>query len=153
MNATAASLRNGNDIVETSVSVDGIWQKRYGHNSLLGASFVLIDNGQVHDYVIKSKKCQTCNRNQNACDTRKEQHKPVCEINQSYFIFRCDGKRSVAVVMFINSIDQRNLNISGKVWRRLSISERGLYRSHLNTHGCCPSQLQMQFYLYMIQLL
>ena len=29
------------DIVDVSVSVDGTWQKRYGHNSKLGARFIV----------------------------------------------------------------------------------------------------------------
>ena len=40
MNEAASKLRYGNEIATVSVSVDRTWQKRYGHNSLLGASFI-----------------------------------------------------------------------------------------------------------------
>ena len=58
MNKAASLLRKDNELAEVSGSVDGTWQNHYGHNSLLGASFVLsVDSGQVLDYVIKSKTC------------------------------------------------------------------------------------------------
>ena len=46
-NMAAESLRKrDDDKAEISVSVDGTWQKRYGHNSLLGASFIIpTENG------------------------------------------------------------------------------------------------------------
>ena len=40
-------------IVDVPVSVDGSWQKRYGHNSMLGMIFVMsIDTGHVLDYSV-----------------------------------------------------------------------------------------------------
>ena len=39
-------------IVDVPVSVDGSWQKRYGHYSMLGMVFVMsIDTGFVLDYI------------------------------------------------------------------------------------------------------
>ena len=47
-------LRNDNKIAEIPISIDGSWQKRYGHNSLLGIVFAIsIDTGEVLDYVVK----------------------------------------------------------------------------------------------------
>ena len=46
------------DVVDVPVSIDGTWQKRYGHNSLLGVSFIIsMDTGCVLDYSVKSKVC------------------------------------------------------------------------------------------------
>ena len=40
---------------------DGTWQKRYGHNSKLGATFVIsADTEEVLDYEIKSTVCKGC---------------------------------------------------------------------------------------------
>ena len=67
MNSDAASLCSDDNVGEISVSADGTWQKRYGHNALLGASFVLfVNNGQVLDYAIKSKTCLVCKRPPNS---------------------------------------------------------------------------------------
>ena len=66
MDMVAEMLRKGDDIAEISVSVDGTWKKRYGHNSLLGALFeISTENGEVLDYAIRCKSCQICNRNPN----------------------------------------------------------------------------------------
>ena len=84
MNTAASLRRKDNELAKVSVSVDGTWQKRYGHNSLLGASFVLsVDSGQVLDYAIKSKTCQLCKRNPDATAEWKKKHEPVCEINHT----------------------------------------------------------------------
>ena len=61
MDVAAASLRTNNEVSDIAFSVDGTWQKRYGHNSLLGASIIIsIENGKVLDYQIRSKSCQVC---------------------------------------------------------------------------------------------
>ena len=84
MNMAAENLRKGDKLAEITVSVDGTWQKIYGHNSLLGASFVIsIENGQVLDYVIRCKSCQICNRNPNASEEWKRKHKLLCKINHT----------------------------------------------------------------------
>ena len=84
MNEAASKLmRHGDEIANVSVSVDGTWQKRYGHNSLLGASFIISVNGLVLDYVFKSKTCQVCKRNPDASEDWKKADKPVCEINHT----------------------------------------------------------------------
>ena len=56
MKYAAQNLSHNNLLpTEVAVSIDGTWQKRYGHNSLLGATFVIsIQNGCVLDYSIKS---------------------------------------------------------------------------------------------------
>ena len=109
MNETASKLmRHGDGIANVSVSVDGKWQKRYDHNSLLGASFIIsVDNSLVLDYVIKSKTCQVCKRNPDASEDWKKAHKPVCEINHA----QSSGamEKEAAVEMFINSIERRKL--------------------------------------------
>ena len=47
MNSDAAGLCSDDNVGEISVSADGTWQKKYEHNALLGASFVLtVNNGQ-----------------------------------------------------------------------------------------------------------
>ena len=47
---------SGEEIGQISVSMDGTWQKRCGHNSLLGASFVIsIDNGLVLIMISEAK--------------------------------------------------------------------------------------------------
>ena len=56
MNSAAASLCSDDNVGEISVSVDGTWQKRYGHNSLLGASFVL---------PVDKKSARLCYKKQN----------------------------------------------------------------------------------------
>ena len=51
-------------IINVAVSVDGAWQKRYGHNSLNGMVFVIsIDTGYVLDYIVKTKFCHICKSN------------------------------------------------------------------------------------------
>ena len=53
--------KNKEDLVDCAVTVDGTWQKRYGHNSKLGATFVLsADTGEVLDYEVKSTYCKEC---------------------------------------------------------------------------------------------
>ena len=48
MEAASKLMRHGDEIANVFVSVDGTWQKRYGHNSLLGASFIIsVDSGLV----------------------------------------------------------------------------------------------------------
>ena len=46
------------------MTVDGTWQKRYDHNSTLGATFVIsADIGEVLDYEVKSFYCKKCQYN------------------------------------------------------------------------------------------
>ena len=72
MNEAARKLmRHCDEIANVSVSVDVTWQTRYGHNSLLGASFIISVNGLLLDYVIKSKTCQVCKRNPDASEDWK----------------------------------------------------------------------------------
>ena len=53
--------RNEDEIVDVAVTADGIWQKRYGHNSTLGVTFVIpADTGEVLDYEVKSCYCKKC---------------------------------------------------------------------------------------------
>ena len=63
------------DLVDCAVTVDGTWQKRYGHNSKLGATFVLsADTGEVLDYEVKSTYCKECQSHQND-DIASEKYK------------------------------------------------------------------------------
>ena len=56
--------KNKDELVDCDV--DGTWQKRYGHNSKLGATFVLsADTGEVLEYVIKSTYCKEYQYHQN----------------------------------------------------------------------------------------
>ena len=49
------------DIFPASVSVDGTWQKRYGHSSLLGVVFVLaVETGEVLDLEVNLNICFEC---------------------------------------------------------------------------------------------
>ena len=53
----------------------------HGHNSLLGATFIIsIDNGCVLDYSIKSKTCAVCNKNPNPTDEWSRNHELFYEI-------------------------------------------------------------------------
>ena len=74
MNCTAQSLSNNEVLpMEVAVSIEGTWQKRYGHNSLLGATFVIsIYSGCVLDYSIKCKTCTVCKKNPNLSEEWKK---------------------------------------------------------------------------------
>ena len=97
-----------NELAEVSVSVDGTWQKRYGHNSLLGASFVLsVDSGQVMDYAIKSKTCHLCKRNPDTTAEWKMKQEHVCEIHHKQLSGAME--RDAVVEMFLNSVEQCKL--------------------------------------------
>ena len=75
-------LGNDDTIAEIPISIDGSWQKRYGHNSLLGMVFAKsIDTGEVRDYVVKSLFCHTCKNKKEASAEWKKEHAPVCCIN------------------------------------------------------------------------
>ena len=67
--------RNEDEIVDVAVTVDRTWQKRYGHNSTLGVTFVIsADAGEVLDYEVKScycKKCQ-CNTGDHDCSKNRQ---------------------------------------------------------------------------------
>ena len=83
MNCAAQSLSN-NEVLptEVTVSIDGTWQKRYGQNSLLGATFVIsIYNGCVLDYSIKCRTRTVCKKNPNLSEEWKKSHEPFCHIN------------------------------------------------------------------------
>ena len=79
----AAQSPSHNNLLPTeeAVSIDWTWwQKHYGHNSLLGATFVIsIQNGCVLDYSIKSKPCSVCKKNRNPSEEWKKSHEPFCQ--------------------------------------------------------------------------
>ena len=59
--AAQSPSHNNLSPTEEAVSTDGMWWQKHGHNSLLGATFVIsIQNGCVLDYSIKSKTCSVC---------------------------------------------------------------------------------------------
>ena len=50
-------VKAGASPTEIAVSCDGTWQRRYGHNSLLDATFIIsIDNGCFIDYILSKAK-------------------------------------------------------------------------------------------------
>ena len=56
-------VQTNDDVVDAAVSFDGTWAKR-GFTSLTGVVFVLsVDTGEVLDYHVLSKSCQTCTIN------------------------------------------------------------------------------------------
>ena len=75
-------VKDGTSPTEIAVSWGGTWQKQYGHNSLLGATFIIsIGNGCVLDYSVKSKTCAVCNNNPNPTDECSRNHELFCKIN------------------------------------------------------------------------
>ena len=92
---------------EIAVSCDGTWQKRYGHNSLLGATFIISTDNGVLDYSIKSKTCAVCNKNLNPTDEWSRNHELFCEINHKGSSGSME--KEGAVEMFLCSIDKHNL--------------------------------------------
>ena len=93
--------------------MDGTWQKR-GHSSRIVVVFILlVDTGEVLDYVIKSLVCHECSAHsrwdkksekyKNWCD----KHKATCYINHSG---SSDSMETQGVVeMFLRSIDKNGL--------------------------------------------
>ena len=70
--------------LDVAVSVNGSWQKRYGHNSISGMVFsISIDAECVLDYVVKTKFCHVCKANPNASEQCKEFHEKDCSINHT----------------------------------------------------------------------
>ena len=93
---------------QIAFGVDGTWQKRYGHNSLLGATFVLsIHNGCVLEYSIKSKICHLCEKNPHPTIEWKQKYAAICEINHrgSSGSMEKEG----AIEMCVRSVDKHNL--------------------------------------------
>ena len=109
MKYAAQNLSHNNlSPTEVAVSIDGTWQKCYGHNSLLGATFVIsIQNGCVLDYSIKSKTCSVCKKNRNPSEEWKKSHEPFCQINHKGSSGSME--KEGAVEMFLQSIDKHNL--------------------------------------------
>ena len=102
-------VHNNSSTTDIPVSIDGTWQKRYGHNSLLGATFLMsIDNGCVLDYSIKSKTCTTCKKNFKPTEEWKKKHAPVCEIN--HFGSSGSMEKEGAIEMFLRSVEKHNLH-------------------------------------------
>ena len=67
--------QNQDEIVDVAVTVDGTWQKRCGHNSTLGATFVIsVDTDEVLDYEVKSSYCKKCQYNKEDHDCSKNHH-------------------------------------------------------------------------------
>ena len=101
-------------VADVAVSVDGTWQKR-GHSSRIGVVFILlVDTGEVQDYVIKSLVCHECSAH-SRWDKESEKyknwydkHKATCYINHnrgSSDSMETQG----AVEMFLLSIDKNGL--------------------------------------------
>ena len=61
-----------NEIADIAVTTDGTWQKRYGHNSNLGMTFLIsADTGEVLYYDVKSSYCKKCQYNRGDHDCGK----------------------------------------------------------------------------------
>ena len=87
-------------------------RKDYGHNSKLGATFVLsADTGEVLDYVIKSTYCKECQHHQNddigskKYKNWKENHN--CGINDHGSAE--DMEKDSAAEMFCRSVEKHDL--------------------------------------------
>ena len=106
-------LDPSSDIFEVCVSVDGTWQKRYGHSSLLGVVFVLaIETGEILDYEVRSKVCFECKSREHDKESENykrwwEDHKDRCEINHKGSAEAME--KDAAVVMFLRSIEKHKL--------------------------------------------
>ena len=104
--------KNKDDLVDCAVTVDGTWPKQYGHNSKLGAAFVLSAHiGEVLDCVIKSTYCRECQDHQNddidskKYENLKEDHN--CGINHHGSSDAME--KDSAVEMFCRSVEKHNL--------------------------------------------
>ena len=104
--------KHPDDIVDVSVTVDGTWQKRYGHNSKHGINFVIaVDTGQVLDYEIKTLVCKECEVNGKLDHTSDKYKnwllKHKCPINHSGSSESME--KDSAVLMFCRSLDKHKL--------------------------------------------
>ena len=91
--------RNEDEIVDVAVTVDGTWQKRYGHNLTLGVTFVILaDTGEVLDYEAKSSYCKKCQYNTGDHDCSKN-HQGSSD----------SMEKICAAEMFCRSIEKHNL--------------------------------------------
>ena len=105
---------------QIAVSVDGTWQKRYGHNSLLGATFVLsIDNGCVLDYPIKSKICYLCKKNRHPTIEWTQKHAAVCQINHRGSSGNMEKGRSKCLCVLSININLKYTTFVGAVLKAL----------------------------------
>ena len=100
------------DVFDVSVSVDGTWQKRYGHSSLLGVVFILsTETGEVLHYEVKSKVCFECklreHKESESYNKWWEHHKDLCESNHKGPAEAME--KDAAVAMFLRSIEKHKL--------------------------------------------
>ena len=56
------------------MTLEGTWQKRYGHNSVLGATFVISADAVKYLWIMKSNSpcCKKCQHNTGDRDYRKK---------------------------------------------------------------------------------
>ena len=124
--------------VEVGVSYDGTWSKR-GFTANYGFGFIIsVDTGKVLDYEFLSKVCPTCDKNKNASEEWKINHKPFCERNHH--------ASSKAMEMVAAS----------KIWRRSSAydmnyksmicdGDSSAYNEIWKTYGSCESCEKFMF--------
>ena len=102
--------KDENDILDAAVSFDGTWAKR-GFTSLTGVVFVIsVDTGEVLDYHVLSKSCQSCALKKGKCTDEEFEEwllEHECDINftGSSPAMEAEG----AVVLWGRSIERHNL--------------------------------------------
>ena len=117
MKDAANELKTSNeDVSNTSVSVDGSWQRR-GYSSLNGVVTAIgVPNGKVVDVEIMSRYCNTCTCYQHLLKTDPEKYKDIlvehdCQLNHkgSAPAMEMEG----ALEIFKRSIEKHNLRYTG----------------------------------------
>ena len=102
------------DVFPIAVSVDGTWQKRYGHSSWHGVVFIMaVETGGVLDYEVKSKVCFEC-KTRAKWDKESEkfkswfdQHKNKCLINHTLSSEAME--KEAGITIFKRSVEKHKL--------------------------------------------
>ena len=110
------------DIIDVTVSFDGIWAKR-GFTSLFGVFFVMsVDTGEGLDYHILSKFCQKCLLKKSQCDEQSQEFqewraehiaKGECDVNFQGSSPAMEAE--AAQVLWNRSIDKRKMGYTHMV--------------------------------------
>ena len=102
------------DVFPIAVSVDGTWQKRYGHSSLHGVVFVMaVETGEVLDYEVKSKVCFECkarakwDKESEKFKSWFDKHKNKCLINHTLSSEAME--KEAAITIFKRSVEKHKL--------------------------------------------
>ena len=101
--------RNEDDMVDVPVTVDGTWQKRYGHISTLGVTFVIsADTGEVLHYEVKSsyfKKCQYSTGDHECSKNHQGSSASMEKISVAEMFRRSIEKQNLRYTMYIGDGD------------------------------------------------